>query len=124
MDLFKCILTHSTCYQNTGTGSRPVGVLWHDTGAGNPNLYRYVQPYAGDADYDELIAKLGKNPYANDWNHEERWVGVHAFIGKKKDGEVGTVQTLPYDYTPMGCGATGALIPELALDDDESGRGW
>ena len=38
-----CMQTQSTCYK--GTGKMQIkGVLWHDTGANNPNLKRYVQP--------------------------------------------------------------------------------
>ena len=98
-----CILTHSTCYRGTTRG-RPVGVLWHDTGAGNPWLKRYVQPWEGEADYDRLIALLGKNQYGNDWNHVEIQKGVNAFIGKLADGSVAAVQTLGWLQRPWGCG--------------------
>jgi len=98
-----CILTHSTCYRGTTRG-RPVGVLWHDTGAGNPWLKRYVQPWEGEANYDSLIALLGKNRYGNDWNHVEIQKGVNAFIGKLADGSVATVQTLGWLQRPWGCG--------------------
>jgi hypothetical protein len=36
-----CMMTNSTCYKQTRT-MNPVGVLWHSTGANNPNLKRYV----------------------------------------------------------------------------------
>ena len=98
-----CILTHSTCCRGTTRG-RPVGVLWHDTGAGNPWLKRYVQPWEGEANYDSLIALLGKNRYGNDWNHVEIQKGVNAFIGKLADGSVATVQTLGWLQRPWGCG--------------------
>ncbi len=103
MKRITCILTHSTCYRGTTRG-RPVGVLWHDTGAGNPWLKRYVQPWAGEADYDRLIALLGKNEYGNDWNHTELRKGVNAFIGRLADGSVATVQTLGWLQRPWGCG--------------------
>ena len=36
-----CMMTQSTCYK--GTSKMAVkGVLWHSTGANNPNLKRYV----------------------------------------------------------------------------------
>ena len=37
----KCIMTNSTCYRQTRTMDIK-GVLWHSTGANNPNLRRYV----------------------------------------------------------------------------------
>ena len=99
---YECILTHSSCYKRT----KPMnikGILWHSTGANNPNLKRYVQPYEGDPNYAEAIAKLGYNRNHNDWNHQKNSVGVNAFIGKFVDGTVGTVQTLPWNYRPWGC---------------------
>lgn len=102
---YVCILTHSSCYQRT-TKMTIKGILWHSTGANNPNLKRYVQPYEGDANYDEAIAKLGYNRNRNDWNHQKNSVGVNAFIGKYADGSVGTVQTLPWDFKPWGCGGS------------------
>jgi hypothetical protein len=64
-----------------------------------------VQPYEDDENYDELIALLGKNKYGNDWNHISVKKGVNAFIGKLADGSVATVQTMPWDYAPWGCGS-------------------
>lgn len=103
MNLFECLMKNSTCYKGTSKGI-PVGILFHDTGAGNPNLKRYVQPYETDSNYDELIKKIGKNAYNNDWNHSTRNAGVNAFIGKLADGTVATAQTLPWEYKPWGCG--------------------
>ena len=37
----KCIMTDSTCYNNTTT-MNVLGVLWHSTGANNTSLKRYV----------------------------------------------------------------------------------
>ena len=99
-----CMLTNNPCYKGT-VEMKPVGVLWHSTGANNPTLKRYVQPSAGDENYDELIALLGKNKYNNDWNHTTRKVGVNAFIGKLADGTVASVQTMPWNYRPWGCGS-------------------
>lgn len=82
------------------------GILWHSTGANNPNIKRYVQPYEGDPNYDEAIAKIGYNKNHNDWNHVKNSVGVHAFIGKMADGSVGTVQALPWNYKSWGCGGS------------------
>ena len=66
MNLIKCYQTHSTWYKGARAGSKPVGVLWHDTAASNPSLKRYVQPYETDANYNEMMALLGKNKYGND----------------------------------------------------------
>jgi hypothetical protein len=99
-----CMQTNSTCYK--GTSKMEVkGVLWHSTGANNPNLRRYVQPSSNDANYDALIKKLGKNTGGNDWNHIERQAGLNCWIGKLADGTVTTVQTMPWDYRPWGCGS-------------------
>ena len=38
-----CMQTQSKCYKNTKT-MNVVGILWHSTGANNPNLKRYIQP--------------------------------------------------------------------------------
>lgn len=84
---------------------RVLGVLWHSTGADNPWLKRYVQPTDGSPNYDADIKKLGKNSYGNDWNHVEVDAGLNAWIGKFADGSVGTVQTMPWDFRPWGCGA-------------------
>ncbi len=103
MEIKNCIMRHSTCFRGTTKG-RPVGICWHDTGAGNPWLKRYVQPWEGEANYNSMISLLGKNPNGNDWNHTELQKGVNAFIGKLADGSVATVQTLPIDYRPWGVG--------------------
>ena len=54
MNLIKCFQTHSTWYKGARMG-KPIGVLWHDTGAGNPTLKRYVQPYEGDENYWVIV---------------------------------------------------------------------
>ena len=99
-----CLQENSTCYKNTTT-FLPRGVLWHDTGAGNPNISRYVQPLETDANYGQMLALLGKNRYGNDWNHKPRQAGMNCFIGKLADGTVATVQTMPWDFKPWGCGS-------------------
>jgi hypothetical protein len=53
----------------------------------------------------KLIATLGKNQYDTDWNHIERQAGLNAWIGKLANGEVATVQTMPWEYRPWGCGS-------------------
>ncbi len=99
-----CMQTQSSCYK--GTGKMQIkGVLWHDTGANNPNLKRYVQPSDDAPDRAEWLERLGKNPYNNDWNHAARKAGMNCWIGKLADGTVTTVQTMPWDYRPWGCGS-------------------
>ena len=88
----------------------PKGVLWHSTGANNPTLKRYVQPSDVKPPEDsytkeQWLAILGKNQYNNDWNHIEHQAGLNCWIGKLADGTVTTVQTLPWDYRPWGCGS-------------------
>ena len=105
MNLIQCFQTHSTWYKGAIRGSKPVGILWHDTAGGNPTLKRYVQPYAGDKDYDKMIALLGKNKYNNDWNHIDHKSGLNAWIGQLADGSIATVQAGEWDITPWGCGS-------------------
>lgn len=99
-----CMQTQSTCYK--GTSKMTVkGVLWHSTGANNPNLKRYVQPSDNAPDKAEMLKLLGTNSYKNDWNHIDRQAGLNCWIGKLADGTVTTVQTMPWDYKPWGCGS-------------------
>lgn len=105
MNLIQCFQTHSKWYKEAVRGGTPIGVLWHDTGAGNPYIKRYVQPYKGDANYDEMIELLGKNKYNNDWNHTNRNAGLNAWIGKLQDGSIATVQAGEWDLHPWGCGS-------------------
>lgn len=108
MNLIKCFQTNSSWYKGAHTNSTPVGILWHDTGAGNATLKRYVQPLTTDTNYQEMINLLGKNKYSNDWNHIERSAGLNAWIGKLADGSIATVQAGEWTTCPWGCGA-GAL---------------
>lgn len=104
-----CMQTQSTCYK--GTQKMAIkGILWHSTGANNPNIKRYVQPSEillkeDSYEHDKWLQVLGKNRYNNDWNHIYRKAGVNAWIGKLADGSVTSVQTLPWDFKPWGCGA-------------------
>ena len=103
MNLIECIMTNSSCYKGTTTGV-PVGVLWHDTAAGNPDLKRYVQPSKDDPDREKLLKLLGVNKNGNDWNSTAVQAGLNAWIGKLADGSIATVQALPWNYRPWGCG--------------------
>lgn len=89
MRLFKQLLTNNNCYTASVTFT-PKGIMWHSTGANNPNLRRYVQPDDG---------RLGLNNNNNHWNLPKPdgvEKCVHAFIGKDKNGAVATYQTLPW----------------------------
>lgn len=97
-----CMMTQSTNYKGAQPFA-PKGILWHCTGCNNPNLWRYVQPSDNDPKKDELLAKFGVNKYRSDWNHGTVYAGVNAWIGKLANGEVTTVQTLPWNYAPWGC---------------------
>jgi N-acetylmuramoyl-L-alanine amidase. len=102
MNLITCIMRNSVCYRGTTT-AKPVGIVWHDTGAGNPNICRYVQPDPDDPKRSELLKKIGRNENGNDWNHPDTEdKGVNAFIGKLADGSIATVQTLPWNYRAWG----------------------
>lgn len=98
----QCMMTQSTCYRST-TKMTVRGILWHSTGANNPNLRRYVQPDDNAANKAELLKRLGTNAYHNDWNHVSVQAGLNAWVGKLADGSVTAVQTMPWDYKPWGC---------------------
>ena len=99
-----CMMTQSTCYK--GTSKMAVkGVLWHSTGANNPNLKRYVQPDDNAPNKEELLELIGINKYKNDMNHIDRQMGMNCWIGKLADGSVTTIQTIPWNWRPWGCGS-------------------
>ena len=105
-----CMQTQSTCYK--GTRKMTVkGILWHSTGANNPTLKRYVQPSDTKPAEDtysktKWLEILGKNSGKNDWNHITREAGLNCWIGKLADGTVTTIQTMPWDFRPWGCGSS------------------
>ena len=104
-----CMQTQSTCYKETKKMAIK-GILWHSTGASNPNIKRYVQPSEirpkeDSYSRDMWLSVLGKNTYKNDWNHIERKAGVNAWIGKLADSSITTIQALPWDFRPWGCGS-------------------
>lgn len=99
-----CMMTQSTCYKGTRKFN-PKGVLWHSTGANNPYLRRYVQPSEDDPNKIQLLNILGENKYHNDWNHKEVNAGLNFWVGKLADESVSSVQTMPWDYRPWGCGS-------------------
>ena len=104
-----CMQTQSTCYKGTSKMT-PRGILWHGTGANNPTLKRYVQPSdvkpaADTYSKEEWLEVLGVNKNKNDWNHIEIQAGLNAWIGKLADGTVTSIQTMPWDFKPWGCGS-------------------
>jgi len=98
------MMTNSTCYKNTRKMTIK-GVLWHSTGANAPQLKRYVQPSEDDPRREVLLWVLGVNTNGNDWNHTEREAGMNCWVGRLADGRVTTVQTMPWDFRPWGCGS-------------------
>ncbi len=109
-----CMQTHSDCYRGTSTDMKVLGVLWHSTGANNPTLKRYVQPWDNSSNKEHTDNTytnskwhevLGTNSNRNDWNHSSRQAGLNCWIGKLADGTVTTVQTMPWRYKPWGCGS-------------------
>ena len=99
-----CMQTNSTCYKKTRK-MRIVGILWHSTGANNPNLKRYIQPLKTDSNYSQLIKQIGTNYNKNDYNHMSYQSGLNAWIGKLENGSVSAVQSMPWDFRPWGCGS-------------------
>jgi peptidoglycan hydrolase-like protein with peptidoglycan-binding domain len=105
-----CMQTQSTCYK--GTDKMTIkGILWHSTGANNPTLKRYVQPSDVKPPEDtytkeKWLEVLGKNIYNNDWNHIEKQAGLNAWIGKLANGTIASIQTMPWDFGPWGCGSS------------------
>lgn len=100
----QCMMKNSTCYKNSRT-MEIKGILIHSTGCNNTNIKRYVQPCDNDKNYAQLIKLIGKNASKNDWNHIYKEAGLNAWIGKLADGTVATVQTMPWDMRPWGCGS-------------------
>ena len=99
-----CMMTQSSCYKGTRKFI-PRGVLWHSTGANNPTIKRYVQPSDSDPNKIQLLNILGVNKNRNDWNHKAVNAGLNFWVGKLADGTVSTVQTMPWDFRPWGCGS-------------------
>lgn len=87
MRLRQQLLTHNDCYR-AGRTITPRGVMVHSTGVNNPRVSRYVP---GNPE-------LGYNTGSNHWDKPEIAKCVHAFVGQFADGNVGTVQTLPWNW--------------------------
>ena len=99
-----CMQTQSTCYRRT-VEMEIKGILWKSTGLNNPNLKRYIQPSDDSIDKAKMLSILGENKYKNDWNHATRQAGMNCWIGTLADGSIASVQTMPWNYKPWGCGS-------------------
>lgn len=94
-------LTHNACYKS-GKRINPVGIMLHSTGKNNPNLQRYLP--------EDASIGIGRNPYDNHWNRskpDNQYKCPHAFIGKLNNGNIATIQTLPWHYEGWHCGGKG-----------------
>ena len=95
MKIIKYYLTKNDCYKKGRKRTKTLGIIRHDTAAGNKYLKRYID----DA------ANLGENKYKNGWNMPGKAKCVHFMIGLDKNGEIAIYQTLPLDYVCWGCGS-------------------
>lgn len=86
------IARKSDCFI-TGDKQTPLRIIVHSTGCNNPYLKRYVQPNDGI---------IGDNPNHNSWNERGQDVCAHFAIGKDKNGNVKTYQTLPVNIRAWG----------------------
>lgn len=115
--LLQCLLYKNRCYLS-GRIISPTKIVLHSTGANNDTLRRYVQPHSsqttGMEEYQpvrksytrqQMLALLGTNRYANDWNRDNISACVNAFIGRLADDSVAVVQTLPWAMRPWGVGS-------------------
>ena len=93
MRLRRQYLTRNDCFL-AGRIITPRGVMIHSTGADNPRVSRYVP---GNEE-------LGRNSSGNHWDRPGLDKCVHAFVGRFAGGEVGIVQTLPWDCRGWHCG--------------------
>lgn len=99
MNLHKLLATKNYCYTDLGTITVK-GIMVHSTGCNNPNLRRYVAPDDG----------LLGTPSSVHWNQRVvngsvMKLGVHAFIGKLKDGTIATYQVQNWNHKCYHCGS-------------------
>ena len=99
MNLHKVLATNNYCYTDLGKMPKVLGIMVHSTGCNNPNLRRYVAPDDG----------LLGTPSSANWNQriingKVQKLGVHAFIGKLKDGTVATYQVQEWNHKCYHCG--------------------
>lgn len=117
MRLLKCLLYKNDCYVKyiKNLGMTPVGIVVHSTAKAGKVLSRFVQPHDGQTegmeidgkvvDRNQMLAVLGKNKYANDWNRSGIESCVHYFIGLLADGTYAVVNTLPPTMPCWGAGS-------------------
>ena len=95
--IVECMQKKNSCYRQ-GITHKKVGIIRHNTGAGNPYLKRYVDD----------PERLGKNTYGNHWNQtqtgSERKM-VHYFIGLDKNNVVRIYHVMPDNYVCWGNGS-------------------
>ena len=99
MNLHKVLATNNYCYTDLKDMPKVLGIMVHSTGCNNPNLRRYVGPDDG---------LLGPTSSSN-WNQriingKLNKIGVHAFIGKLKDGSIATYQVQEWGHKCNHCG--------------------
>ena len=95
--IVECMQKKNSCYKR-GITHKKVGIIRHNTGAGNPYLKRYVDD----------PERLGKNTYGNHWNQtqtgSERKM-VHYFIGIDRNDVVRIYHIMPDNYVCWGNGS-------------------
>lgn len=110
MDLRQYYLVKNECYQ-CGKKISVKGLMLHSTGANNPNISRYVP------------LEVTKANHWNVYRPGGRQVCVHGFIGKLENGNIATVQTLPWNFRGWHAGGSannthiGVEICEDGLND-------
>ena len=95
--IVECMQKKNSCYRQ-GITHKKVGIIRHNTGAGNPYLKRYVDD----------PERLGKNAYGNHWNQTQTGSDrkmVHYFIGLDKNNVVRIYHIMPDNYVCWGNGS-------------------
>ena len=95
--IVECMQKKNSCYRQ-GITHKKVGIIRHNTGAGNPYLKRYVDD----------PERLGKNTYGNHWNQTQTGSDrkmVHYFIGLDRNDVVRIYHIMPDNYVCWGNGS-------------------
>ena len=95
--IVECMQKKNSCYKQ-GITHKKVGIIRHNTGAGNPYLKRYVDD----------PERLGKNVYGNHWNQTQTGSNrkmVHYFVGLDKNDVVRIYHIMPDNYVCWGNGS-------------------
>lgn len=104
--IYKCMMTNSTCYKRSCPMDNIYGIMFNCTESGSPYLLRYVQPDSSDANYNSVLQKIGNNRMGTDYNHRDTNSGFTFYIGRFADGTIGTVQSMPINYSGWGSGSS------------------